>query len=129
MKTASKLFLMLAAAMAVQSLGSCKEAQEPLYGVCEISGTVVNDDNIPVQGAVVQALSGIDGSVVKSTSDETGKYEMKVEKATQTLYLETIAEGYENNNTMISVGYTNPIPDVSLGKASIEVDIVLHKNN
>lgn len=132
MKTISRLFCVLTAAFASQLFVACsdEEEYEDIYGKCEISGTVLNVDNEPVADAKVTVLNeGIGTYNVSTTTDKNGYYEVKMAKASASVIIEVLADGYQDSYNVAKIGYLNPEPGVSLGTASIVVDIQLYKKN
>lgn len=110
----------------VACLSSCKE-DDTVYGTCTVSGKVLDADGHGIEGAVVKLMVTGEGRYAPETrTDESGAFTIHEPKATDILLLEVKAEGYQDYYGTITPPYQNPVPDESLGTATIVMqDIIL----
>lgn len=106
---------------------SCSDDDKTIFGTCNISGTITDIDGAPIEGAKISVAAV--GAVClpgEATTDSNGHYSMKLTEATNSLVVMIESQGYYNYNEVVEgIPFKNPLPDETLGTATITLDFQL----
>lgn len=130
-KIFSKLtFSLLLMSIVTVCMTACSDEEDELYGICEISGIVTDEEGNPLEGVSVQVIPAeIAAYSANAVTDEDGHYFTIVMKSTTQLVVIARAEGYDDYTAVLSdIVYDEYAPSVMLGKAKITFDIEMTKN-
>lgn len=125
-KINSRILTFLFLTLLFSSIISCSANDEDIYGTCEITGSVTDNQGNVVAGANIAVMLVEDGGTPDyGITDADGNFKIFISKSTPKLLLEIKADGYETYYCKITPEFKNYSYGVTLGDAHMVIEGIM----